>query len=201
MKEVAIGHTPVPDIKNVAYDAERWSLLLDRGIEGLTVICSRRRHVHRPAWVDVACVYVKGNDEMFYGFAAIGCGYRVQKQRARRQIDNRGTDDAHGIELSAFEIACRHRRANVALPNNGAVYSIERVHIIRFGYRNDRRPAAWTVVDVKRLRVNVAHDCAVEIQVACQIRCGVEREGGINIETVPRIVIVELGNVDLSASL
>ena len=87
-------------------------------------------------------------------------------------------------------------RSQITVPSTASS-----AHTIRFRYGNDRRPAAWAAVDVKRLRVNVAHDCAVEIQVACQIRCGVEREGGINIETVPRIVIVELGNVDLSASL
>src|SRR6185436_15668544 len=82
MIEVAIGHPPIPNIKNAAHDAECWSLLLDRSIEGLTVICSRRRHVRGPTWVDLACVCVKGNDEMLYGHPAIGCGYRVQKQRA-----------------------------------------------------------------------------------------------------------------------
>ena len=91
---------------------------------------------------------------------------------------------AHGIKLGANEIACRHRRANVTLPNNGAVAGIESIHVIRLRGDNDHRPAARTALNVKRLRVDVAYDCAVEIQVACQIRCGVEREGGINMKTV-----------------
>src|SRR5215475_15199212 len=77
VKHTAIRHAPIPNIKNVTHDAERWSLLLNRCIEGFAVICSRLRHVHWPAGVDVACIYVKGNDEMFYGLTVIGCGYCV----------------------------------------------------------------------------------------------------------------------------
>ena len=69
----------------------------------------------------------------------------------------------------AFEIACRYRRANVTLPDNAAIHSIERVHVIRFGYRNDRCPAAWAVVDVERLRIDVADNCAVKVQIARKI--------------------------------
>ena len=50
---------------------------------------------------------------------------------------------------------------------NGAVEGVECIDVIRFGGDNDHRAAAWAALDVKRLRVNVADDCAVEIQVAC----------------------------------
>jgi hypothetical protein len=56
-------------------------------------------------------------------------------------------------------------RPHISLPNDGAIDSVERVNIIRFGYRNDHRPAAWTALDVKRLRVNVAYDRTVKFQV------------------------------------
>jgi len=82
MIHTAIRHTPISNVNDAGHDAERRPLLLDRCCEGLTVICGRRRHIHRPAGVDLACVHVKGNDEMFYGLAAIGGGHCVQKQRA-----------------------------------------------------------------------------------------------------------------------
>ena len=47
-------------------------------------------------------------------------------------------------------------------------YSVERINIIRFGYRNDHW-TAWAALDVKRLRVNVAYNRAVKVQIACQI--------------------------------
>jgi len=65
--------------------------------------------------------------------------------------------------LITVDIVCRHRRAYISLPNDGAIDSVERIHIIRVGYRNDHRPAAWTALDVKRLRQNVAYDRTVEV--------------------------------------
>ena len=85
----------------------------------------------------------------------------------------------------------------MSLPDNAAIRSIERVHIIRFGYGNNRRPAAWAVIQVERLRKNVADNRTVKIQVACQISCSTQRERGINVKTVPRIVVVKLGHVYL----
>src|SRR5216110_2454707 len=162
MIAVAIRHAPIPNVKNVAYDAERRPLLLDRCSEGRAVVLSRQRHVHRPAWVDGARVHVKRNDVMFDGRAAIGCNHCVQKKRPRSKIDNGRADDAHGTDLSATEIGCGHRSAHILLPDNGAVHCVERIHVIRFGDCNDHR-AAWTALDVKRLRVNVAYDRPVKV--------------------------------------
>ena len=92
---------------------------------------------------------------------------------------------------------CRHRSAYISLPDNAAVRSVERIHIIRFGHRNDHWPAAWTALDVKRLRVNVAYDRAVKVQVARQIRRSRLREGRIDIKAITRTMVVILGNVDL----
>src|SRR4029077_16678008 len=162
MIEVAIIHAPISNIKNVAHDAERRSLLLDRCSEGCAVVLSRQLHVHRPAGVDGTRVHVKRNDVMFYGRPAIGRNHCVQKKSARSKIDNWRGDNAHGTDLSAMEIGCGHRSAHVLLPDNGAVHCVERIHVIRFGDRNDHW-AAWTALDVKRLRVNVAYDRAVEV--------------------------------------
>ena len=101
MKEAAIRHTPISNIKNVTHDAERRSLLLDRSSEGYAIVCSCRAHVHGPAAIDVACIHINGKDEMFLSLAAVGRSHCVQKQRARGEIDNRRADDAHGIKLSA----------------------------------------------------------------------------------------------------
>ena len=166
MIDAAIPHAPISNIQNVAHDPERRSLLLDRCNEGTFVVwLNGQLHVHRPAWVDGARVHVKRNDVMFDGRAAIGRNHCVQKQRARSKIDNRRADDAHGTDIGAMEIGCGHRSAHVSLPDNAAVHCVERIHVIRFGDRNDHR-AARTALDVKRLRVNVAHDRPVEVQVS-----------------------------------
>src|SRR6516225_226965 len=56
-------------------------------------------------------------------------------------------------------------------------------------------------LDVKRLRVNVANNCAVEVQVARQIGGCALGECRINVKTVTRFVVVKLRNIDLRASL
>ena len=73
---------------------------------------------------------------------------------------------------------------------------VERIHIIRFGHRNDHW-AAWTALDVKRLRINVAYDRTVKIHVARQVRRSRLREGRIDIKAITRTIVVILGNVDL----
>ncbi len=81
MIEVAITHAPISNIKNVAQDGERRSLLLNRCSEARAVVLGCQLHVHRPAGIDGARVHVKGNDVMFYGRAAIGRNHCVQKER------------------------------------------------------------------------------------------------------------------------
>ena len=197
MTETAIPHAPIANIQNVAHDAERRSLLLNRCSEVDSVVCSCCLHVHGPAGIDVTRIHVKGKDEVFLGSAAVGSDHCVQKERARSKIDNGRAGDAHGIELSAYEILRRHRRANVALPDNAPIDRIKRVDIIRFGRRDNHRPATRTVLDVKRLRINVAGNCAVKVQVARQISGGGWREGRINVKPITRIMIVKLGDVHL----
>src|SRR5206468_2249808 len=96
MKRTAIRHTAVADIKNVAYDAECRSLLLNRRIKLYAVVCSCRLNVHRPARVDIACVHIQGKDEVFLGRATVRRDHRVQKERARSEIDNGRASDTHG---------------------------------------------------------------------------------------------------------
>src|SRR6266480_1052280 len=103
---------------------------------------------------------------MFYSLTPVGCRHCVQKERARSKIDNGRASDAHGIKFGVAEIPCGHWRANVTLPNNAAIERVERIHVIHFGYGNDRCSATWTIIEVERLRVNDAFDCAVKVHVA-----------------------------------
>ena len=100
-------------------------------------------------------------------------------------------------ETGAWQITCHQRRAKIALPNDAAIDRVKCVDIIRFGHRNDRRPAARAAIDVKWLRVNGANDCAVKVQVARKIGGGSRRECRINVKTVPRRIVVKLGDVHL----
>src|SRR4030095_12941409 len=136
---------------------------------------------------------------MFYSLTSVGCCHCVQKERPRRKIDNWCGGDAHGIKFGVAEIPCGHWRANVTLPNNAAIEGIERIHVIHFSHGNDHRFATWAVLDVKRLRVDGAFDCAVKVQVARQIRGGPQSEGRVNVETVSRIVVMKLRHVHLRA--
>ena len=82
MIQATISHAPIADIENVAHDAERRSLLLDRWSKLKTVISRCRLHVHGPARIDVAGIQTKGKDEMFLGLAAVRCDHCVEKKRA-----------------------------------------------------------------------------------------------------------------------
>src|SRR6266850_5038206 len=59
MKKTTIAHTPIADIKNVAYDAECRSLLLNRWNKIQAVVCGCRLNVHGPAGLDVACIHIQ----------------------------------------------------------------------------------------------------------------------------------------------
>ena len=147
--------------------------------------------------VNVAGIHTKREDQLLLSRAAVECNHGVQKQRARSKIDNRRAGDAHGIKLRADEIVSRHCRTNVSLPDNAAVNRVERVDVVRFSRDNDYRPAARTVLDIKRLRIHVADDRAVKVQVPRQIGRSALCESRVNIKTVARRVIVKLGHVHL----
>ena len=77
----AIPHASVPDIKNITYDAEGRSLLLDLRNEVDAIVRSCRLHVHGPTGIDVARIHVKRQDKMLLGRPTVGCGHCVQKER------------------------------------------------------------------------------------------------------------------------
>src|SRR5262249_18580230 len=99
---------------------------------------------------------------MFYGGAAVGRNHCVQKKRPRSEIDNWRADNAHGTNFSAMKIGSGYWSAHISLPDNGPIRSIECVHIIRFGDRNDHW-TVWTALDIKRLRVDIAYDRTIEV--------------------------------------
>ena len=118
MKRTAIPHTPIADIKNVAHDTECRSLHLNRCLEVYAVVCGCRLNVHRPARVDVACVYIQRKDEVLLGRATIGRDHCVQKECTRTEVDNGRASDAEGIKFGAYEIVCGNRIAHVSLPDD-----------------------------------------------------------------------------------
>src|SRR4030081_2599126 len=75
---------------------------------------------------------------------------------------------------------------------------MERVHIVRFGHRNEHRPV-WAALDVKRLRIYMPRDCSVEIQIASQVGCVRWRERRIDVKAITRKMVVLLSDVDLRA--
>lgn len=121
---------------------------------------------------------------MFYRRAAIGRGHCVQKERPRVQIDNRCAKNPLGTNLSAANGACRYRRADISLPNDRTIDSVQRVNVIGFGHSNDHRPAVWTTFNIQRLCVNISDNTAIEARVACQVRGGRGCEGRINVKAI-----------------
>ena len=119
-----IPQTPISNIKNVAYNAERWSLLLDRCSERRAVVLSCRLHVNGPAGIDVARIQIKREDKMLYGRATVGCGHCVKKKRARSEVDNRRAGDAHDTKTGAWQISCQHGaprfRCQMMLPSTAS---------------------------------------------------------------------------------
>ena len=102
---------------------------------------------------------------MFDGSAIIWSGHCGQKQRPRREIDNGCAGDAYRIKFRVAEIPCGHWWPNITLPKNAAIDGVERIHVVQFGRDNDHR-AAWTTLDIQRLRINGAFDRPVKVQIA-----------------------------------
>src|SRR5438128_7029691 len=102
---------------------------------------------------------------MLYGWA-IDQG--VQEKRSGSEIDHRRAGDPNRIDVATEKLTNRYGGPEIALPNHRASGGVERIDVVRFGHGNDH----WTVrsaLDVKRLGVNVAYNCAVKIQVTRQV--------------------------------
>ena len=184
-------------IKIVPHNSQRTTFTLHRRGKCRVVIRGGRTHIHRPPGINGSGVQIERKNQMFDGCATIGCRHGIQKKRARAQIDNRRASDPHRVDVAALEIHQRHRGANVSLPDDAAVYSVQRINVVGFSCRYDRRPAAGAIINVERLGINIACDGSVETQIPCQVTCCALRERGINIKTITRIVIVMLGYVYL----
>jgi hypothetical protein len=70
-------------------------------------------------------------------------------------MDNGRASDPERVNVTARQTR-GDRCADVPLPNDGTGKGVERINIIGFGHDNNSRPTAWTALDVKRLRVNIA---------------------------------------------
>jgi len=89
-----------------------------------------------------------------------------------------------------------HGRAHVAVPDDAAIGRVERIDVVGFGDGDNHCPAARAALEVEGLGVNVAADAAVERQIAVESGSRRGREGGVNIETIARGVVMVLGDVD-----
>src|SRR5438046_7293196 len=102
---------------------------------------------------------------MFYGWA-IDQG--VQEKRSGSEVDHRRAGDPNRIDVAAEKLANRYGGAEIALPNHRASGGVERINVVRFCHDNDHWPVR-SALNVKRLGVNVAYNCAVKIQVTRQV--------------------------------
>src|SRR5437879_5564697 len=100
---------------------------------------------------------------------------RIEEKSARNEIDHGRARDAGRINISARKPGS-NRRANVTLPNHGAGGGAERINVVRLSYRDHHWPVR-SALDVKRLRINVADDRAVETKIARQISGSRRRKG------------------------
>src|SRR4026208_1310212 len=110
-------------------------------------------------------------------------------------MDNRRAGDAKWIDISTGK-AGSNRRAKVALPNHRAGRRIERVNIIGFGDGNNHGPTG-TALDVERLRVNIAGNRAIKVEVARQTSGSGRRKGRIDVPPITGKIVVLLDHVHL----
>src|SRR5437588_2826071 len=132
---------------------------------------------------------------MFYGWA-IDQG--VQEKRSGSEVDHRRAGDPNRIDVATEKLANRYGGTEIALPNHRASGGVERINVVRFCYGNHHWPIR-SALDVKRLGINVAYDCAVKVQVTHEVSGGRGREGRIDVNAVPGRIVVLLRDVDLRA--
>lgn len=93
--------------------------------------------------------------------------------------------DAVRQKIAARQRVRGHRRREIGLlPDDAAGKRVGCVNVIRFRHRDDHCASARTALDVKRLRVNVADDGAVEIGITRERRGVGGRERRINVKPV-----------------
>src|SRR5262245_6602569 len=129
---------------------------------------------------------------MLFGRAVDYC---VEEKCPRREIDHGRTGDTNRIDVSTWKTGS-NSGPDIALPCHSTGSGIERIDIVGFGDRNDHRPV-WASFDVKRLRINIAGDRAVEIQVARQVRCRGRRKWRVNVNAGWGCTVVPLRDVHL----
>jgi hypothetical protein len=193
---IASAITEVSRVRHVhdpVHKSECTSLFLHQRAEDYPVVHGCGVHIHGPACIRGARVHIQRINEMLLSDAV---DQRIEEKRSRRQVDNWCADSANRTNISTRK-TCSDRRSDIgALPNHRARIGVERINIIRCRNNDDHR-SVRTALDVKRLRMNVADDCAIKVQVTDQISRIARRECWIDIQTVPRRIIVLLGDVDL----
>src|SRR6266705_4542767 len=125
---------------------------------------------------------------MLYGWA-IDQG--IQEKRSGREVDHRRAGDPNRIDVATEKLAKRYGGAEIALPNHRASGGVERINVVRFGHGNDHWPVR-SALNIKRLGVNVAYNCAVKIQVSRQVSRRGRRKARIAVNAVAGRIVVLL---------
>src|SRR5881296_1171885 len=115
----------------------------------------------------------------------LGCAIDqgIQEKRSGSEVDHRRAGDPNRIDVATEKLANRYGRAEIDLPDHRAGIGAQRVNIVRFGHGNNHWPVR-SALDVKRLGVNVAYNCAVKVQITLEVSGGRGRKGRIDVNAV-----------------
>ena len=83
-------------------------------------------------------------------------------------------------------------RCQITVPVDG----VERVNVIGFCDGNNHRPTG-TALDVERLRVNIAGNRAIKVEVTRQASGSGRRKGRVDVQPVAGKIVVLLDHIDL----
>ncbi len=191
----AVAHVAgVGRVYDAVHQRESTALFLRQRNEWNSVVNDGGVQIHRPTRSGGAGVQVQRINEMFCGGAVDQC---VEEKPTGGEIDNRSACDTSGKKTSARGVW--DGRTNIgARPDREACRGIKRINVIRFCDGNDHRPV-WAALDVKRLRVNVARDRAIEVEITREIRGRGGRKCRVNVNAVAGRIVMLLRDIDLRA--
>src|SRR5262249_10518424 len=94
----------VSHVHAATHKSQRTPVFLHCRIKRQIVIVSGGIYVDGPARISRARVDVHRENEMLFRGAAIWRGEGIEQERARREMDDRGTGDANRIDVTAPEV-------------------------------------------------------------------------------------------------
>ena len=189
---VRVAVTVVPsigDIEDAVDELEGAPLVLVEGAEAR----HRGRHVDRPARAGDAGVERDAVNQVLHRLA-VGRRGRVEVDGSRRGVDDRRPRDAQRADVAAGEdaaLAAGNRRAEALVPYDLAG-AVDRGHVVGLGRHDEGLVATWPVLDVERLRPDVADDLPHERGAHVRRRRGRLGEDGVGVQAVAARVLVML---------